>query len=301
MNRLPARRLPRGRRAQDGGRSGVDDRAVGRSRVRLRAGWTATGAEARGDALQLPGRAPARSGARAARLSGVGRAGRRWSRPGDGPRVRRRGARSRPRARRRSCACCADGSNSSVRQWYLTVLSRATLRVWRKARMAPRSSAGSSGRQAGSGWRAATAKRALKRGRKPSSTVCASAMVVAEARRSSVTRRSWNVPAMRSTRPLACGERAKIRRTPSSASARANWVEACTPRALLVGGSGRRRGDRCRGRAGCLSGSAPARSAGSSRGACLGVRRNSACTTEPVASSTASRRAKRGPRCSSQA
>ena len=52
MNRLPARRLPRGRRAQDGGRSGVDDRAVGRSRVRLRAGWTATGAEARGDALQ---------------------------------------------------------------------------------------------------------------------------------------------------------------------------------------------------------------------------------------------------------
>ena len=52
MNRLPARRLPRGRRAQDGGRSGVDDRAVGRSRVRLRAGWTATGAEAGGDALQ---------------------------------------------------------------------------------------------------------------------------------------------------------------------------------------------------------------------------------------------------------
>ena len=46
LNRLPARRLPRGRRAQDGGRSGVDDRAVGRSRVRLRAGWTATGAEA---------------------------------------------------------------------------------------------------------------------------------------------------------------------------------------------------------------------------------------------------------------
>ena len=36
--------------------------------------------------------------------------------------------------------------------------------------MAPRSSAGSSGRQAGSRWLAATAKRALKRGRKRSST-----------------------------------------------------------------------------------------------------------------------------------
>ena len=34
---------------------------------------------------------------------------------------------------------------------------------------------------------------------------------------------------MRSTRPLACGERAKIRRTPSSASARANWVDASPP------------------------------------------------------------------------
>ena len=55
------------------------------------------------------------------------------------------------------------------------------------------------------------------------------AMVEAEARRSSVTRRSWNVPAIRSTRPLACGERAKIRRTPSSAIARANWVDASPP------------------------------------------------------------------------
>ena len=179
---------------------------------------------------RAPGRAPARSGARAAHLSGAGRAGRRWSRPGDGPRVRRRGAPAPRRARRRSWAAAAgEGSNCSVRQWYLTVLSRATARVCRKARMAPRSSAGSSGRQAGSRWLAATAKRALKRGRKRSSTACASPMVVAEARRSSVTRRSWNVPAMRSTRPLACGERAKIRRTPSSAIARANWVDASPP------------------------------------------------------------------------
>ena len=41
---------------------------------------------------------------------------------------------------------------------------------------------------------------------------------------------------MRSTRPLACGERAKIRRTPSSAIARANWVDALTSRALPGGG-----------------------------------------------------------------
>ena len=203
MNRLPARRLPRGRRAQDGGRSGVDDRAVGRSRVRPAGGVDRHWGRGPRRRARAPGRAPARSGARAARLSGVGRAGRRWSRPGDGPRVRRRGAPAPRRARQRSWAATREGSSCSVRQWYLTVLSRATVRVCRKARMAPRSSAGSSGRQAGCGLlRAATTKRALKRGRKRSSTACASAMVVAEARRSSVTRRSWNVPAMRSTRPL---------------------------------------------------------------------------------------------------
>ena len=41
-------------------------------------------------------------------------------------------------------------------------------------------------------------------------------MVLAPARRSSVTSRSWKVSNIRSTRPLACGERAKICWTPSA-------------------------------------------------------------------------------------
>ena len=49
-------------------------------------------------------------------------------------------------------------------------------------------------------------------------------MVLAPARRSSVTSRSWKVPAARSTRPLAWGERAKICRIPSSCRDRVNWV-----------------------------------------------------------------------------
>ena len=44
------------------------------------------------------------------------------------------------------------------------------------------------------------------------------------ARRSSVTSRSWNVPAVRSTRPFACGDLANIWRIPNSSMARANWV-----------------------------------------------------------------------------
>ncbi len=103
--------------------------------------------------------------------------------------------------------------------------AHAGRREWRRDR-----ARGRAARQAGSGSRAATAKRALKRGRKRSSTACTSAMVVAEARRSSVTRRSWKVPATRSTRPLACGEQAKMRRTPSSAIARANSSCASTAR-----------------------------------------------------------------------
>ena len=103
--------------------------------------------------------------------------------------------------------------------------AHAGRREWRRDR-----ARGRAARQAGSGSRAATAKRALKRGRKRSITACTSAMVVAEARRSSVTRRSWKVPATRSTRPLACGEQAKMRRTPSSAIARANSSCASTAR-----------------------------------------------------------------------
>ena len=39
-----------------------------------------------------------------------------------------------------------------------------------------------------------------------------------------VTSRSWKVPAARSTRPLACGEGAKICRIPSSCNDLVNWV-----------------------------------------------------------------------------
>ena len=49
-------------------------------------------------------------------------------------------------------------------------------------------------------------------------------MVLASARRSSVTSRSWKVSNIRSTLPLACGERAKICWTPSSRITLANWV-----------------------------------------------------------------------------
>ena len=66
----------------------------------------------------------------------------------------------------------------------------------------------------------------LKRGRKSASTRLASSMVAASASRSSVTSLSWKVPAIRSTRPLAWGDRANISCTPSSSIARLNWVGA---------------------------------------------------------------------------
>ena len=50
-------------------------------------------------------------------------------------------------------------------------------------------------------------------------------MLLAPANRSSVTSRSWKVPAARSTRPLAWGERANIICIPSSSMARLNWVD----------------------------------------------------------------------------
>ena len=52
-------------------------------------------------------------------------------------------------------------------------------------------------------------------------------MVTAPASLSSVTSLSWNVPAVRSTLPLACGDRAKTICMPSSSIARLNCV-GCT-------------------------------------------------------------------------
>ena len=54
----------------------------------------------------------------------------------------------------------------------------------------------------------------------------ASSAVAALASRSSFTHRSWAVPKLRSTRPFACGLRARISSTPSSRSARPNCVSA---------------------------------------------------------------------------
>ena len=58
------------------------------------------------------------------------------------------------------------------------------------------------------------------------------------ARRSSLTSRYWEVSAIRSTRPLAWGERAKIWRIPSSFEARVNWVAS----AAVSGAAGQRGG-----------------------------------------------------------
>ncbi len=69
------------------------------------------------------------------------------------------------------------------------------------------------------GFRAGTLNCSLKRGKKLLSTLLASAMVEAPARRSSVTNLSWKVPAIRSTRPLACGERARMSSMPVSSMA----------------------------------------------------------------------------------
>ena len=77
---------------------------------------------------------------------------------------------------------------------------------------------------AGSGYCGGTRKRRLNRGRNCSSTLLASSILLAPASRSSVTRRSWKVSAIRSTLPLAWGERANIIWIPSSSMARLNWV-----------------------------------------------------------------------------
>ena len=109
-----------------------------------------------------------------------------------------------------------------LRQRYLTVLSRPTLRLYFRQRVVSRHICGSRTRYAVSVCCGGTRKRR----RKPSSTRFASSMVAASASRSSVTSLSWKVPAIRSTRPLACGDRANISCTPSSSIARLNWVGA---------------------------------------------------------------------------
>ena len=61
-------------------------------------------------------------------------------------------------------------------------------------------------------------------GGKSRSTALAWSMVLAPASLSSLTNRSWKVPAIRSTRPLAWGERAKTCSMPNSPMALVNWV-----------------------------------------------------------------------------
>ena len=102
------------------------------------------------------------------------------------------------------------GSNWRVCSWNLTVLSLATLLLCLKHRICSRHNSGSRGRNAGSGYGGGTPKRRLNRGRNCFSTLLASPMLLAPASRSSVTSRSWKVPAARSTRPFPWGDRAKI-------------------------------------------------------------------------------------------
>ena len=93
---------------------------------------------------------------------------------------------------------------------------------------------GSRERYATSGCCAGTLKRSLKRGRKSVSTRLASRIVVAPARRSSLISLSWKVPAIRSTRPLPCGERANTNCIPSPSIARVNCVAVLTFRLVPV-------------------------------------------------------------------
>ena len=101
-----------------------------------------------------------------------------------------------------------------------------TLRLYFRHRTVSRHIPGSGTRYAVSAFSGGTRKRSLKRGRKSLSTRLASSMVVAPASLISVTNLSWSVPAVRSTRPLACGDRANISCTPISPIARENWVGA---------------------------------------------------------------------------
>ena len=64
----------------------------------------------------------------------------------------------------------------------------------------------------------------LKRGRKSRSTALAWSMAAALDSLSSLTSWHWKVPAVSYTRPLACGERAKICSMPNSPLAPVNWV-----------------------------------------------------------------------------
>ena len=97
-----------------------------------------------------------------------------------------------------------------------------TLRLYFRQRVVSRHICGSRTRYAVSECCGGTRKRWLKQGRKSASMWLASSMVAASASRSSVTSLSWKVPAIRSTRPLACGDRANISCTPSSSIARLN-------------------------------------------------------------------------------
>ena len=113
------------------------------------------------------------------------------------------------------------GSNCKVRQRYFTVLSLATLRLCLKQRTLSRHPSGSNGRNF----------RVLRHDSEAS--VEADEEVLQHdvlldgccASLSSVTNLSWSVPAVRSTLPLACGDRAKTICIPL-AIARLNCVGA---------------------------------------------------------------------------
>ena len=116
------------------------------------------------------------------------------------------------------------GCNCSICSGDFTVLSLATFLRCLKHRICSRHRSEPSGRYADSEHCGGTRKRRLYRGRNCSSPPLASPILLAPAKRSSVTSRSQKVPAARSTRPLAWGERANFICIPSSSMARLNWV-----------------------------------------------------------------------------
>ena len=95
------------------------------------------------------------------------------------------------------------GSNCRVRHRYFTVLSLATVRLYFRHRIVLRDTCPFRARYAVSVCLAGTPKRSLKGGRKSANTRLVSSTVAACASLGSVTSLSWNVPALRSTLPLA--------------------------------------------------------------------------------------------------
>ena len=114
------------------------------------------------------------------------------------------------------------------------VKSFATVRITVSAKRASRSASGGNGRWASQGSWGATTNRSFHNGTQYwSRKRFASARLSIPSTRISLTRRSCAVPKLRSTRPFACGEPARINSTPSLPRPRAMIVSVRRPFAVL--------------------------------------------------------------------